>query len=246
MTAYRALVTGAARRIGAGTVRELHGAGMDVGIHYAHSATDAEALAAELNNQRPNSCRLFQADLCEPASVAELAQAVTAWAPALHTLVNNASGFTATPLDSATEADFDRMLGSNLKGPWLLVRDLAPALVRGAGSIVNILDTHIDQPLRDFNAYGAAKGGMAALTRSLALELAPDVRVNGVSPGAILWPESDTAYDDEVREQTLERTPLRRLGTPEDIARTVRFLALDAPYITGEIIAVDGGRKLVF
>ncbi len=241
-----ALVTGAARRIGAATVRELHGAGLDVGIHYVHSAADADALAAELNGQRPDSCRLFQADLCDPAAVADLARAVIHWTPNLHTLVNNASGFTATPLSSATESDFDSMMGSNLKGPWLLVRDLAPALVKGAGSIVNILDTHIEQPLRDFNAYGAAKGGMAALTRSLALELAPDVRVNGVAPGAILWPESGDAYDEAVREQTLQGTPLRRLGTPGDIAKTVRFLALDAHYITGEIIAVDGGRKLVF
>ena len=148
------------------------------------------------------------------------------------------------PLESCTEAQFDAMLGANLKGPYFLIQALLPALREAGGGVVNIIDIHAERPLRDFNAYGAAKAGLASLTRSLALELGPEIRVNAVSPGAILWPEGDEGFDDTERKLTIERTPLGRLGDPCDIARTVRFLACEAPFITGQVIAVDGGRGL--
>jgi pteridine reductase len=165
--------------------------------------------------------------------------------PCLDLLVNNASGFDATPMATCTEAQFDAMLGSNLKGPYFLIQALLTPLRRSpAGSIVNILDVHVERPLRHYNAYCAAKAGLASLTRSLALELGPDLRVNGVAPGAILWPDGEEAYDSGTRQETVEKTPLRRTGDPSDIARTVGFLACDAPFVTGQVIAVDGGRSL--
>jgi len=239
-----AVVTGGARRIGAAVARHLHELGFDIALHYRTSAAGARALAGELTALRPDSCQTFRADLEAPEETLALAAAIRDRYPAIRLLVNNASGFAPTPIETCTPEQFDALLGSNLRGPYFLVQGLLPALEPGA-SIVNILDTHIERPLPRFNAYVAAKAGMAGLTRSLAVELAPDVRVNGVAPGAILWPEDGTAYDEGTRERTVAATPLGRLGEPADIARAVAFLACDAPFITGQIIAVDGGRGLV-
>ncbi|GAB3282203.1 pteridine reductase [Parahaliea aestuarii] len=239
-----ALVTGGAQRIGAAIVRELHGRGMDIALHYRSSSVTAEALATALNRERPGSCHLWQADLCQVDDIQRVGASFLATHPALKLLVNNASGFAPTPLASATEADFDALLGSNLKGPYFLLQALLPALRAGGGSVVNLIDIHAGRPLKDFNAYCAAKAGLASLTRSLALELGPRVRVNGVAPGAILWPEDDAAYDDNKRRAILAATPLARLGDPADIARTVAFLGLEASFITGQVLAVDGGWSL--
>ena len=240
-----ALVTGAARRIGRSIATELHGAGFTIALHYRQSGDAARELAEQLCARRPESCRSFQADLESPAQIRTLAHEVnTYFGQGLQLLVNNASSFYATPLEHCSETEFDALLNANLKGPYFLIQALLPALRLAGGNIVNIIDTHARRPLRDFNVYGASKAGLAALTRSLALELGPDIRVNGVAPGAILWPENAGSYDDSERTQTLERTPLKRLGDPTDIARAVRFLACEAPFVTGQIIEVDGGRGL--
>ena len=240
-----ALVTGAAQRIGSEIARRLHREGFDIALHYRSSARAAQALAEELNEARAGSCELFRADLAVKADTRQLGQAVLARYGQLDLLVNNASGFEATPIATCTEDAFDSMLASNLKGPYFLIQSLLRGLRESGGSIVNILDVHIDQPLRDFNAYCAAKAGLASLTRSLAVELGPDIRVNGVAPGAILWPEGGEAYDQAMRKKTLNETPLQRTGEPGDIAAVVKFLACDAPFVTGQVIAVDGGRGLV-
>ena len=239
-----AVVTGAAQRIGAAIARELHGAGFDIALHYRSSQGAAKDLADALCRQREGSCQLFQADLQSVDEVRALAGRLLANYPAIDLLVNNASGFAPTPIERCTEVEFDAMLGANLKGPYFLIQGLLPSLRDGGGTVVNIVDVHATHPLRNFNAYCAATAGLASLTRSLAVELAPEVRVNGVSPGAILWPEGNANYDDAAREATVERTPLKRLGEPTDIARAVRYLACDAPFVTGQVIAVDGGRTL--
>ncbi len=239
-----AVITGAARRIGAAITRELHEAGFDIALHYRGSEAAAEQLAGELNTARAGSCRAYQADLNSAAGAAALGAAILAQHPSVDLLVNNASGFEPTALETCTEAAFDAMLGANLKGPYFLCQALLPGLRAAGGAIVNIIDVHAGQPLAGYNAYCAAKAGLASLTRSLALELAPAIRVNGVAPGAILWPDEGEHYDPATREDTIARTPLARLGEPADIARTVRFLACDAPFVTGQVLAVDGGRTL--
>lgn len=244
MTERLALVTGGAQRIGAAICRHLHGRGFAIALHYRHSRQAAAALAAELNADRPGSCSLWQADLAQAGDIRELGARFNDQHPALDLLVNNASGFEPTPIEHCTEAEFDAMLGSNLKGPYFLIQALLPALRQGRGSIVNLIDVHAERPLAGFNAYCAAKAGLAALTRNLALELGPAIRVNGIAPGAILWPEDDAAYDGAARERILAATPLQRVGDPEDIARTVGFFALEAPFVTGQVLAVDGGWGL--
>lgn len=239
------MVTGGARRIGGAIASHLHTLGFDIALHYRNSSDSAQALADELCAERPDSCRLFQADLQDEAQVGALATELLECYPSIEVLVNNASSFLATPIDSCTPAQFDSLVGANLRGPYFLIQGLLPGLRSGAASIINILDVHIDTPLKDFNVYGAAKAGLASLTRSLAVELGPHIRVNGVAPGAILWPEGDDSYDAAMREHTVQQTPLKRLGEPMDIARTVGFLACDAPFITGQVIRVDGGRSLV-
>lgn len=252
-----ALVTGGARRIGRAIAVHLHSLGYDLAIAYQHSAKEAATLQVELNKSRQNSCKIFCADIsrfdgCSANEAAastngieSLIEQLTATYNRLDVLVNNASGFEPTPIESCTPEEFEAMMGSNLRGPYFLIQGLLPLLrVRGA-SIVNIVDTHVERPLRDFNVYGAAKAGLASLTRSLAVELAPDIRVNAVAPGAILWPESDVAYSPEERESTVCNTPLQRMGAAEDIAEAVAFLAGSAAFVTGQILAVDGGRGLV-
>jgi len=237
-----ALVTGAARRVGAEIATQLHAAGADVAIHYRHSADDAADLVARLNRLRAGSAAAFQADLLDTASIPALVTAVSGWRGGIDILVNNASTFYPTPLGEITEAHWDDLVGSNFKAPLFLAQAAATSLRERGGSIVNIIDIHAQRPLRDHVVYSPAKAGLAMLTRVLAKELAPGVRVNGVSPGAILWPESDMS--DETKASILDEVPLARAGSPEDIAGCVVYLVRDATYVTGQILAVDGGRSI--
>jgi pteridine reductase len=236
------LVTGAARRIGAAIVTRLHANGARVAIHYRGSADEAESLASRLNEQRPGSANTFQADLLDTASIPGLVADIVAWGGRLHALVNNASTFYPTPMGTITEKEWDDLVGSNFKAPLFLSQAAAPHLRDAGGAIVNIVDIHGQRPLRDHPVYGPAKAALAMLTRSLAKDLAPDIRVNGVSPGAILWPEDGMS---EASQQTiLRQVPLQRAGDPDDIAGCVLYLLRDANYVTGQIVAVDGGRSI--
>ncbi|MGF1645193.1 MAG: pteridine reductase [Thiotrichales bacterium] len=237
-----ALVTGSARRIGAEIVRELHAAGLNVIIHYRRSATDAETLAHALNTQRRNSARTLPGDLATVATLASLIETAIGFWGRLDVLVNNASGFYPTPMGTITPQQFDDLIGSNLRAPLFLAQAAAAELRRRGGCICNIVDIHAERPLKDYPVYSAAKGGLVVLTRALARELGPAVRVNAVAPGAIMWPEEP--HHAAQHQEIIQRTVLKREGQPSDIARTIRFLVLDAPYITGQIIAVDGGRTL--
>lgn len=236
------LVTGAARRVGAAIVRRLHGAGARVVLHYRASAAEAQQLAAELNALRPDSAACLPADLAAAGAPAALVAAAVARFGRLDALVNNASSFFATPVGAITEAAWDDLVGSNLKGPLFLAQAAAPHLTAAGGAIVNIVDVHAERPLKGYPLYCAAKAGLLGLTRALAVELAPRVRVNAVAPGAIAWPEGGDDFPDAEREAIVAHTLLGRTGEPADIARTVEFLLFDAPYITGQVINVDGGR----
>ncbi len=236
------LITGAARRIGAAIARRLHGAGMNLNLHYRHSRAEAEQLAAELEATRPDSVQLLQADLLDTARLPELVDACVERWGRLDVLVNNASSFYPTPLDTATEDQWDELLGSNLKAPFFLARAAVPQLRAHHGAIVNLVDIHAERPREGHPIYSAAKAGLQSLTRSLARELRPEVRVNAVAPGAILWAEGGD--DPDTQRAILERVALNRLGDPDDIARAVLFLVRDGGYITGQTLAVDGGRNL--
>ena len=237
-----ALVTGSAVRVGAAIVRELHANGASVAIHYRSSGAPAEELAVELNALRNDSAKTFRADLLDTPRIAGLVDAVASWKGRLDIVVNNASSFYPTPLDRVTEEAWEDLVGSNLKAPLFVAKAAEPHLREARGSLINIVDIHSQRPLKDHLIYGPAKAGLAMLTRSLAKDLGPDVRVNGVSPGAILWPEGGMA--DTTKASILEQIPLQRKGVPEDIAGCVLFLVRDADYITGQIIAVDGGRSV--
>lgn len=237
------LITGAAHRLGAATARLLHARGWRVLLHCRRSRDQAEALATALNTQRAGTCRVLQADLSRDEDVARLAQEAQAAWGRLDALVNNASSFYPTPVGQTTTAQWDDLFASNARAPFFLAQALAPALRDARGAIVNLIDIHAGRPLRQHTVYCMAKAAHAMLTRSLALELAPAVRVNGVAPGAILWPSSGEP-DAGVQQEILSGIPLQRLGNADDIARTIAFLLEDAPYITGQIIAVDGGRSL--
>ena len=236
------LVTGAARRVGAEIARQLHAGGARIAVHYRHSADEAEILAAALNAARAGSAFTVGGDLARFGAAEAVAAGVLARTGRLDGLVNNASSFFPTPVGSIDRAAWDELIGSNLMGPLFLSQALAPALQASAGAIVNIVDIHAERPLARYPLYSAAKAGLAALTRALAIELAPAVRVNGVSPGPIDWPE-DGQFAPEERQRIVDHTLLKRVGSAIDIARTVRFLMFDAAYITGQIIAVDGGRS---
>ncbi|MDX2411133.1 MAG: pteridine reductase [Woeseiaceae bacterium] len=237
-----ALITGAARRIGAAIATTLHRNGANIAVHYRKSSADAEALVDRLNAERPDSAALFQEDLNDIEALPSLVEKVIAWHGALDVLVNNASSFYPTPPGEITQANWDDLVGSNLKAPLFLSQAALPALREARGAIINLIDVHAQRPLRNHAVYGSAKAGLAMLTRSLAKDLAPEVRVNGVSPGAILWPEN--GMDDATRESILKQIPLARAGQPEDIAGCVLYLVKDATYVTGQIIAVDGGRSI--
>lgn len=236
-----ALITGAAARLGRAIAEELHRDHRII-IHYRHSREAAESLVTQLNRERPDSAVALHSNLSSAAECQRLADSAREQFGEISALINNASAFFPTPIGSADEADWDTLMGSNLKAPFFLSQALAPVLAEKHGSIVNMLDIHAERPMPQHTVYSAAKAGLAMVTKSLARELAPELRVNGIAPGAILWPEQESeGYN---KEQILARIPLQRSGDPSDIARAVRFLVADAPYITGQIIAVDGGRSL--
>lgn len=237
-----ALVTGGAKRIGAAIARRLHAEEFSVAIHYYSSCNEAESLCDELNAVRAASARCFQANLIETSAVETLVNDVVEWRGRIDALVNNASTFYPTPLGEISEEDFEDLVGSNLKAPLFLSQAAGPHLKSVGGSIVNIVDIHAQRPLRQHIVYGAAKAGLVMLTKSLAKELAPEVRVNGIAPGAIEWPAS--GMSEAVKDSILEQIPLGRAGDAADIANGVLFLVRDANYISGQIIAIDGGRSL--
>jgi pteridine reductase len=236
------LITGAARRIGAAITRTLHGQGMNIVLHYRRSGAQARELMERLNRQRPNSVSLAQAELLSTGELGRLlTKARERWGR-LDVLINNASSFYPTPVGHITERDWDDLIGTNLKAPLFLAQAAAAHLKAHAGCIINIADIHAERPLKGYLLYSIAKAGLVMLTKSLARELGPEVRVNAIAPGAILWPEIQdyTALHQEI----IERTALKRQGSPNDIARTALFLIRDADYITGQTIAVEGGRTL--
>ncbi|HEX7964184.1 MAG TPA: pteridine reductase [Gammaproteobacteria bacterium] len=236
-----ALVTGAAKRLGAVTARALHAEGMNLLLHYNRSEAEAVALAKELNGARRDSAAIAQADLGNTQGLESLVKAALQW-DGLDVLVNNASSFRPTPLGSIGEDDWDDLMGSNLKAPLFLAQAAAPHLRKNHGCIVNMIDIHAYRPLREHTVYCAAKAGLVMLTLSLAKELGPEVRVNGVAPGPVLWPEAP--MDAATKKSILEATALKRKGSPEDVAGAIIYLVRDADYVTGQILAVDGGRSI--
>lgn len=242
MNGKTALITGAAKRIGAQIARTLHGAGCDIIIHYRSSERAAKNLCKELNDERPNSANCLQADLDETEKLSTVIEKAAKFWGRLDLLVNNASSFYPTPVGTITLDNWEELFNSNLKAPLFLSQAAVPYLKANNGSIVNMVDIHAFRPMRKHPVYCAAKAGLVMLTQSLARELGPDIRVNGVAPGAILWPDDD--INNETKNLILERTALKRPGDPEDIAKAILFLARDADYITGQIIPVDGGRSL--
>ena len=237
-----ALVTGGARRVGAAIARRLHAAGAGVLLHYRDSESEAAKLEAELNALRPKSAAKVKAELLAPIAPRALVAAARDSFGRLDLLVNNASSFFPVEVGAIEASHWEELIGSNLRAPLFICQEAAPELAKQQGSIVNIVDIHAQRPLRGYPLYSVAKAGLAALTRSLAVELAPAVRVNGVAPGAIAWPE-DGQFDPAERTRIVATTPLARVGSPEDVAQAVHFLAC-APFVTGQIIAVDGGRSL--
>lgn len=236
-----ALITGAARRIGAELARTLHAAGLAVVLHYRSSGAEAAALAASLNATRPRSAVTLEADLLETSRLGRLAAEAAGAFGRLDVLVNNASSFFPTPLGRIEEREWEDLIGTNLKAPLFLSQAAAPALKAARGLVINLVDIHGLRPLREYAVYSIAKAGLIALTRALARELAPEVRVNAVAPGPVMWPES---LDPELQTEIISHTLLKRAGSPLDVARAVLFFVQDAPYVTGQILAVDGGRSL--
>ncbi|MDF9393025.1 pteridine reductase [Methylococcus capsulatus] len=237
-----ALITGAARRVGAAIAAHLHERGYRVIVHYHRSETDALMLCESLNRRRNDSATAVGADLLDLEALAPLVETAAGHWGRLDALVNNASTFYPTPMGSVTHQQWDELLGSNLRAPFFLVQHAMPWLSANCGCVVNLVDIHADRPLKNHPAYTIAKAGLVALTKSLARELAPAIRVNAVAPGAILWPERGT--DAAMQAEILRRIPLGRPGTPLDIAKTVAWFLDQAPYVTGQVLAVDGGRSL--
>ena len=241
MSGKTILVTGAARRLGSAIARELHATGANLMLHYRQASAAAAALASELNSVRPASAACLQADLLDVEALPRLVADTVTRFGRLDALVNNASSFFPTPLGTIDLASWDDLIGSNLKAPLFLTQAAAPHLIAAQGSVVNITDIHAERPLAAYPLYCAAKAGLLGLTRALAIELAPRVRVNAVAPGPILWPDSGV-FDNAARQDIVAHTLLQRAGCPQDIARAVRYLLNDADYITGQVINVDGGR----
>ena len=236
------LITGGARRVGAEVARTLHAAGANILIHYRSSAAAAIALADQLNRLRPHSAAIHPAQLAAAQAPEKLVAATLQEFGRLDILINNASSFYPTPVGTITLSQWDDLMGSNLKAPLFLSQAAAASLAKQRGLIINMVDIHAMRPLREHPVYSVAKAGLAMLTRALARELGPDIRVNGIAPGPVLWPEGD--MDEELKREIINKTALKRHGSPQDIARTALFLAKDAPDITGQIIAVDGGRSI--
>jgi len=237
------LVTGAARRVGAEIVRHLHRDGANVVIHCHRSRAEAEALAAALDAARAGSTLVQAADLLDTDRLPALVQAAVARFGRLDVLVNNASSFYSTPIGTITPAHWADLVGTNLKAPLFLAQAAAAALRSAQGAVINIVDIYGFRPLKQYSVYSSAKAGLIQLTRALARDLAPEVRVNAVAPGPVMWPEAAAAVDEARQQEIIQSTLLKRSGTPADIARAVRFFAVDAPFVTGQILAVDGGRS---
>ncbi len=237
-----ALITGAAHRIGAEIARYLHAAGADLVLHYRSSGEAARHLREALEAARADSVLLLRADLHDCAAFPTLMERISSFRGRMDILVNNASSFYPTPFKDASADQWEDLIGSNLKGPFFLTREAAPLLRAAGGCVINLVDIHAERPLKHHPIYSIAKAGNAMMVKALARELGPEVRVNGIAPGAIVWPEQGLA--EATKQEILDRTALRRAGSPKDIARTLLFLVRDADYITGQIIAVDGGRTL--
>ena len=235
-------MTGAARRIGAAVARALHRRGLSIAVHYRRSRDEARSLVRALDRERPGAAAIFGCDLLDPGAPERLVSEVVSRFGALDVLVNNASSFYPTPIDATTEAQWDDLVGTNLKAPFFVTRAAARFLAANRGSVVNLADVHGRNPVADHPVYCSAKAGLIMLTRALALELAPGIRVNAVAPGIALWSEHDR--DALARARAVESVPMRRIGSAEEIADAVTWLALDAPYTTGEVLAVDGGRGI--
>lgn len=238
------LITGGAIRVGAAITRELHRHGANIMLHYHTSATEALALQAELNADRPNSVAIQQTNLLDTDSLPALIEMTLQHFGRLDALINNASSYYPTELGSIRTEQWEDLMGSNLKAPLFLSQAAADALQASEGCIVNITDMHIERPKKHYIVYSAAKAGLVSLTKSLAQELAPRVRVNAVAPGPVLWPDDNQEFDEVYRQQVVNQTLLKRSGEPSDIARAVKFLIYDSPFVTGHVLAVDGGRHL--
>jgi pteridine reductase len=243
MQGKTALITGGAKRVGAAIGRLLHASGANLMIHYRSSVDEARALQDELNAIRPDSVALIQADLLDVSGLPSLVNQTVATFGGLDVLVNNASSFYPTPVGAITMKDWDNLMGSNLIAPMFLSQAAAPELKKRRGCIVNIADIHAERPMKSYVVYSVAKAGVVGLTKSLARELGPLVRVNAVAPGPIMWPEDDPNFDEVSRQRIVSHTILKTAGGPDDIARAVRFFVIDAPYVTGQVLAVDGGRN---
>ena len=244
LTGKVALVTGGAKRVGAAICRRLHAQGANLMLHHRASVAEARTLQQELNTQRTDSVALILADLLNSASLPDLVKTTVKQFGRLDILINNASSFFPTAIGEITEKMWDDLLGTNLKAPLFLSQAAAADLRKNHGCIVNIVDIHAEFPMKNYLVYTVAKGGLLALTRALARELGPEVRVNGVAPGTILWPEDDAWSDALSRQRIVNQTVLKRVGAPDDIAKAVEFLVANAPYVTGQTIAVDGGRSI--
>ena len=238
------LITGGAKRVGAAICRELHACGAQLMIHYKTSTTEARALQAELNLQRANSVAIIQGDLLNIAVLPSLVQETVKHFGQLDVLINNASSYYATEIGAITEDNWQDLVGSNLKAPMFLAQAAAAELRKNHGCIVNITDMHIERPKKGYVVYSVAKAGLVTLTKSLAHELSPEVRVNAVAPGPVQWPENNPQFDEVYRQRVISQTLLKKIGEPKDIAKAVKFLVADAPFITGHVLAVDGGRSL--
>lgn len=236
------LITGAAKRIGASCARILHREGCNIFLHYRSSKQEALELSQELNNIRPHSARVVQADLLKMDELSAMVDEVKETWGRLDVLINNASAFYPQRIEDVTEQEWDDLLGSNLKAPFFLSQKCSDLLAQNEGCIVNIIDIHAERGLKGYPVYSIAKAGLAAMSKILAKELGPKIRVNGISPGAVLWPENEISEQQQA--EILQRVALKRIGEPNDIAKAVRFLVADAGYITGQIITVDGGRTL--
>jgi pteridine reductase len=237
-----ALITGGAKRVGAVIARTLHAAGYDLALHCRHSVSEAKTLANELEVQRGDSVWVLQAELADTSALPRLVDDTLARYGRLDALVNNASAFYPTPVGTATTAQWNELFASNAQAPFFLTQAAVPALRAARGAVVNIVDIYATRAIAHYPIYVMAKGALVAMTHTLALDLSPEIRVNGVAPGAVMWPSDGKAYDDQ--QAVLARTPLGRAGTPEDVAGAVLWLLRDAPFVTGQIIPVDGGRSV--
>ena len=238
------LITGGAKRVGAAICRLLHANGANLMIHYRSSITEARALQAELNLQRANSVAIIQGDLLNLSMLPSLVNETVKCFGGLDILINNASSYYATEIGTITDTEWQDLMGSNLKAPLFLSQAAAVELRKTHGCIINITDMHVERPKKGYTVYSVAKAGLVTLTKSLAHELAPDIRVNAVAPGPVQWPEDNPQFDEVYRQRVISQTLLKRMGEAQDVAKAVKFLIADAPFITGHVLAVDGGRSL--